>query len=240
MPENYGSCNRDCAAALRLNPKNVKAWYRAASACFALDKIDEAIDACQSGLKYEPHNTALKNLLSKTEQRRDHLAKLEHARREREERTRMEQATLQLALKNRKIMTRTTDRPPEMPEATIALEDPSDATSTLSFPVMFLYPVHAQTDFIKKFQENECLNDHLSYILPVPWDEAGEYTSTDVECYMETIEGGLIKAGKKLSLLKLLSSGKLEVTDGLVKVSVVPKNNAAEWIEDFKKRRGKP
>ena len=218
----------------------MKAWYRAASACFALDKIEEALDACQSGLRYESHNVALENLLSKIGQHKDHLARLEQKRREREERIQKEQTTLRLALKNRKITTRTTDKPPEMPEAAVALEDPLDATSTLSFPVMFLYPVHAQTDFIKKFQENECLNDHLSYILPVPWDEPSEYTSADVDCYMETIEGGLIKAGKKLSLLKLLSSGKLEVTDGLVKVSVVPKNKAAEWIEDFKKRRGKP
>jgi hypothetical protein len=217
----------------------VKAWYRAASACLALDKVEEALDACQSGLRYESRNTALKNLQTKIDHRKDHLIKVEQTRREREERTRTEQATLRLALKNRKIITRSTDRPPEMPEASIALEDPLDASSTLSFPVMFLYPVHAQTDFIKKFQEHESMDDHLSYIFPVPWDEDGVYTSSNVECYMETIEGGLIKAGKKLSLLKLLSSGKLEVTDGLVRVSVVPKGKAAEWIEDFKKRRGK-
>lgn len=217
----------------------MKAWYRAASACLALDKVEEALDACQSGLRYDSQNTALKNLQTKIDQRKEHLINLEQTRREREERTRAEQATLRLALKNRKIVTRSTDRPPEIPEASIALEDPLDASSMLCFPVMFLYPMHAQTDFIKKFQEDECLDDHLSYILPVPWDEDGEYTSSNVECYIETIEGGLIKAGKKLSLLKLLSSGKLEVTDGLVRVSVVPKSKAAEWIGDFKKRRGK-
>lgn len=217
----------------------MKAWYRAASACLALDKVEEALDACQSGLRYESWNTALKNLQTKIDHRKDHLIKLEQTKREREERTRTEQATLRLALKNRKVITRSTDRPPEMPEASIALEDPLDASSTLSFPVMFLYPVHAQTDFIKKFQEHESLDDHLSYIFPVPWDEDGVYRSGNVECYMETVEGGLIKAGKKLSLLKLLSSGKLEVTDGLVRVSVVPKSKAAGWIEDFKKRRGK-
>jgi tetratricopeptide (TPR) repeat protein len=205
--ENYGSCNRDCAAALRLNPRNVKAWYRAASSCLALDKIEEALDACDSGLRYDAHNIALQKLQTKIEHRRDHLAELERARREREERSRAEQATLRLALKNRKILTRTTDRPPEVPEASIALENPLDASSTLSFPVMLLYPVHAQTDFIKKFQEDESLDDHLSYILPVPWDETGDYTTGNVECYMETTEGGLIKAGKKLSLLKLLGSG---------------------------------
>lgn len=239
QPENYGSCNRDCAAALRLNPRNVKGWYRAALACLALEKIDESLDACQSGLRFDSQNIALQKLVLKVEQRRDHLAELERKRRERDERSRAEQATLRLALKNRNITTRTTERPPEVPEASMALENPLNASSTLSFPVMLLYPVHAQTDFIKQFQENESLEDHLSYILPMPWDEAGEYSLNNVKCYMETIEGGLIKAGKKLSLLKLLSSGKLEVTDGLVRVSVVPKDKAAEWIEEFKKRRGK-
>ena len=217
----------------------MKAWYRAALACLALDKIEEALDACQSGLKYDAQNIALQKLQTKIEDRRDYLNELEQTRREREERARAEQATLRLALKNRKIPTRTTDRPPEVPEAAIVLENPLDASSTLSFPVMLLYPVHAQTDFIKRFQEDESLGDHLSYILPVPWDEADDYRTANVECYMETIEGGLIKAGKKLSLSKLLSSGKLEVTDGLVRVSVVPENKAAEWIEEFKKRRAK-
>ena len=217
----------------------MKAWYRAASACFALDKVAEALDACQSGLKCEPQNTALKTLLAKVNNRADHLAEVEKKRKEQADQRRTEQATLRQALKSRDILTRTTDKPPEMPKAAITLEDTADPTSTLSFPVMLLYPVHAQTDFIKEFREIESLDDHLSYILPVPWDEKGEYTQTNVDCYMETLEGGLIKAGKKLSLLKLLTSRKLEVVDGLVKVMVVPKNQASQWIEDFKKRRGR-
>jgi hypothetical protein len=204
-----------------------------------LDKIPEALDACQSGLSYEASNTALKTLLKKIEERKDHLSGLEQIRRKREERQRLEQATLRHAIKERNIRTRTTERPPEVPEAAISLENPVDASSTLSFPVMLLYPVHAQTDFVKAFKEDESLTDHLSYILPLPWDTEKEYLPASVDCYIETIEGGLIKAGKKLSLLKLLSNGKLEVLDGLVRVSVVPRNRAAEWIEDFKKRKGK-
>ena len=222
-----------------MNPKNVKAWYRAACACLALDKVAEALDACQSGLSFDAQNTALKSFMTRIEQRRDHLAAVEKTRKEREERTRLEQATLRLALMNRKVLARRTDRPLEMPEAKVALDDPLDASSTLNIPVMILYPVHAQTDFIKQFQESESISEHLSYLLPVPWDQNNEYTTSNSECYIETIEGGLIKAGKKLSLLKLLSSGKLEVVDDLVRVMVVPKGKAAQWIEDFKTRRGK-
>lgn len=222
-----------------MNPKSVKAWYRAAAACLALDKIAEALDACQTGLQYESQSSALKALSKKIEERQKRLTELELERKQREDRARSEKATLRIALKDRKILTRTTNRPPEMPEAAIKLENPLDAASALSFPVMLLYPVHAQTDFIKEFQESESINEHLSYILPVPWDDENEYSIENVECYMETIEGGLIKAGKKLNLIKLLSSGKLEVVDGLVKVMVVPKDKVAQWIEDFKVRRGK-
>ena len=236
--ENYGACQRDCAAALRLNERNVKAWYRAASACLALDKIPEALDACQSGLEVEGSNKALKELLTKTEKRQQHLAQLEQVRKDREERTRWEQMALRVALKQRNILSRSTTTAPIMEDATIALADPVDAKSTLSFPVMFLYPLHAQSDFIKAFAEDETLRQHLEYILPMPWDTEHEYALSSVECYIETVQGGLIKAGKNLNLLKFLSSGKVEVVDGLVKINVVPKVKASQWIEYFKQRRG--
>lgn len=120
------------------------------------------------------------------------------------------------------------------------LEDVGDAASSLRFPVLFLYPLHAQTDFVKAVEEGESVGTHLEYLLPVPWDERGEYAGVEgVECYMETSVGGLIKVGKKLGLGKVLGSGKVEVVDGLVRVYVVPKARATEWIDEFKRRRGK-
>ena len=181
----------------------------------------------------------MKDLLTKTEKRQQYLAELERVRKEREERTRWEQMALRVALKQRNILSRTTTTAPIMEDATIALADPVDAKSMLSFPVMFLYPLHAQSDFIKAFTEDETLSQHLEYILPMPWDTDHEYALSSVECYMETVQGGLIKAGKNLTLLKFLGSGKVEVVDGLVKVNVVPKTKASHWIEEFKQRRGK-
>ena len=237
--ENYGQCKKDCAEALKLNHRNVKAWYRAASACLALDQIEAALDACNSGLQYDAQNTALRSLRTKIENRQAVLSAQEKEKQDRLSRARSEKGALAQAFKTRNITIRSTPTPPEIPESSIALSSPLDPTSTLSFPTMFLYPLHAQTDFIKAFAEDSSLAEHLEYILPLPWDESGEYRAEDVECYMETTEGGLIKAGKKLTLAKLLGSGKVEVLDGLVKVNVVPKARAGEWIADFKKRRGK-
>lgn len=222
---------------MRLNPQNVKAWYRSACACLALDKLPEANDACARGLEVDPSNKPLAALSEKIVKRAAHVAEAERQKREREERKRREQNTLQHALQARNIVTRTTEKAPEMEDAAIALTDPLDAASTLTLPVMLLYPLHGQTDLIKAFAEDESVGQHLTYIMPLPWDEEHEYTPEGVECYIETIAGGLIKAGKKMALLRILASGKVEIVDGLLRIHVLPKDKAAAWIESFKKTK---
>ncbi|KAI9678397.1 MAG: hypothetical protein M1822_008043 [Bathelium mastoideum] len=236
--KNYRSCNLDCAASLRLNPRNTKAWYRSASACLALDKVAEALDACNRGLGVEANNSALKLLLSKIQEREKHLVKLSRQRQEREEREKAEDRTLKLALKARNIPMKNTGKAPDMEDTKPKLKNPLDASSALSIPTILLYPLHLQTDFIKEFSEHVSLQEQLSYILPLPWDEKNEYTLESVDCYMETTSGGLIKVGKKVRMTKTLTSGKVEVIDNMLKIYVVLRARAQEWIDDFKQKRG--
>ncbi|ORY13264.1 TPR repeat protein-like protein [Clohesyomyces aquaticus] len=235
--KNYRSCIQDCASTLRLNPRNVKAFYRSAQACLSLDKTPEARDACARGLNIDSSNKALQTLSTKITTRQDYLDSVAKVRREREERVASEKATLQLALKSRSIPTRSTEAAPDLEDATVKLAEPMDPSSTLSFPVILLYPCHSQSDFVKAFSEKEKLQEHLDYIFPLPWDQEHEYTVEGVEVYMETAAGGLIKVGKKMALGKVLGSGKVEVVDGLVKMNVVPKGRASGWIEEFKQRK---
>jgi tetratricopeptide (TPR) repeat protein len=237
--ENYRSCIQDCAQTLRLNPANVKAFYRSGTACLALDKLAEAAWACDRGIALDPSNAPLKALQTKIATRKAYVESVEKTRKERETRIASERLTLQLALKARNILTRKTDVQPDLEDAELKLENPLDPSSTLTFPVILLYPTHSQSDFIKAFSEREKLGEHLDYIFPLPWDEKHEYTPEGVEAYMETSAGGLIKVGKKMTLGKVLGSGKPEVVDGLATISVVPKDRAAGWIEEFKKRKGK-
>ncbi|KAJ4991473.1 TPR repeat protein [Stagonosporopsis vannaccii] len=237
--QNYRSCINDCASTLRLNPSNIKAYYRSGSACLALDKLAEAKDACEFGLKLDPSNAPLKTLAEKIQKRSDYIAKVEADRRAREEKAASERATLDLALKARNVTVRTTtDEAPDLEDAKIQLENPLDPSSPLSYPCLLLYPADSQSDFVKAFNEHQTLPEHLEYIFPLPWDEENEYTIENVEAYMETAAGGLIKVGKKMALHKVLGSGKVVVSDGLVRISVVPKAKSAAWIEEFKKRRG--
>lgn len=234
--ENYGSCNRDCAATLKVNPANVKAWYRSASACLALDRIDEAKDACARGLEIDADNIALKTLSGKISKRETYLADLAKARKQREERERAENAAIQAALRGRNIPVRTTKAAPDMEDAVMSLETPTDPSSTLRIPAMLLYPLHEQTDFLKQFAEDESVGQHLQYIMPLPWDERQEYTPESVDCYVESLTGGLLKVGKKMALLRILNTGKVEIVDGLLRIYVVPTLKAAKWIETFKAR----
>lgn len=201
--------------------------------------MQEAAWACDRGLALDASNAPLKALKTKIDARKQYIDSVEKARREREEKAASERATMKLALRSRNILTRSTEKPPDLEDATVKLENSLDPSSTLAVPVILLYPMHSQSDFIKAFSEKEKLDEHLDYIFPLPWDEQHEYTIDNVESYMETAAGGLIKVGKKMSLGKVLGSGKPEIVDGLVTISVVPKDKAAGWIEEFKKRKGK-
>ncbi|KAI9672884.1 MAG: hypothetical protein M1829_004434 [Trizodia sp. TS-e1964] len=238
--QNYRSVTIDCAACLRLNPRNVKAWYRSGRALIALDKIPEAEDAVQSGLELEPLNTVLLELLEKIGARKSLLQSKQRRLTEQEERKHAEQEAVTAALKARNITTRTTAQQPEMEDARIFLAPDalSPASSQLHFPVVILYPLVLQSDFIKAFSEKDSISSHLPYLFPAPWDVKHEYNPDNVDAYIETITGGLVRSGKKISLATVLGRAMVEVVDSVVRVFIVPKKNATAWINDFKRRKG--
>lgn len=147
---------------------------------------------------------------------------------------------LEAALKARNVRVRGTRQAPNLEDASIRLSpDPLSPTSLLEFPVMLLYPMHNQSDLIKAWAEKDAITHHLSYILPLPWDTKNEYKQATVDCYMDTVSGGLMKVGKKLTLLEALANDKTEVVDGLVRIYVVPVSLAPRWIEEVKKKQGR-
>jgi hypothetical protein len=216
----------------------VKAYYRSTLALLALDKIPEAEDACARGLQLDPPNKALQAASTKILSRKSILDGIVAKKRAERERSQKEKLVLNVALRAREIKLRTTSQPPELEDAVIRLlPDPLSPESHLVFPCVFLYPMDAQSDFIKTFSETETIADHLDYIFPLPWDSRQDYATNSVDSYMETASGGLIKVGKKMTLLKVLSGGKVEVVDGLVRINIVPTSKAAKWIDEMKARK---
>lgn len=238
---NYRSCWLDCYAALRLNPRNLKAWYRSAKALLAVGRVEEADDACAGGLAVDASNGPLRAVA------RDIVARAEAARRKAaaEDGQRLEAARrlvgLRKALDARGIKVRQSARPPEMGDARLELveDGQQDGGGTLTFPAVLLYPAHYESDFIKAFSERESLMQHFAYVFPLPWDREGEYSANGVECFMETTSGGLVRVGKKVTLLKVLAMDNVEVVDGVVKIYVVPKAKAEGWVKEFKAGKAK-
>ena len=195
---------------------------------------------CYRGLQIDPSNTALKKLSEKVQARVKVKNEQDRSKKAEIVRLRREKATLYAAIKSRNINMRGTAKPPDMEDAEIHLTpDPLSPKSTLVFPVILLYPMHNQSDFIKVFAEKDPMIDHLTYIMPLPWDDKGEYSVDAVDCYMDTVTGGLVKVGKKKSLLEALSDQKTEVVDGLVRIHVVPSKLAPKWIEEVKRKKGR-
>jgi tetratricopeptide (TPR) repeat protein len=235
---NYRSCTIDCAAALRLNPRNIKALYRSARALLSVNKLAEADDACARGLEIDSSNKPLLALAQEIIK----AAEADAARRKRDEERlsneRRREVLLKTALQARGIRTRSTGKPPDMEDAKVKLSpDDLDPASALVFPTLLLYPCHLESDFIKAFNEQESLEQHFGYVFPLPWDRAGEYKPAGVECYVETASGGLVKVGRKVPLLKVLGTGNVEVVDDLLKIFVVPKARAEGWVKEFKEKK---
>lgn len=239
--ENYRSVWLDCMAALRLNPLNTKGYYRAAKALLAVDRIAEADDICARGLELEPSNKALVAAADEIIKRNEYLAnkkRLDDLRQANEQR---KKTVLAAALRARGIKLRTSPKPPDMEDAHIHLApDGLDPTSSLVVPVMLLYPLDYQSDFVKAFNEQDTLAIHFAYILPPPWDDKGRYAAAaGVQSFVENSKGGLLKVGKNLSLLKVLQGGNVEVVDEVVRIFVVPNAGAEGWVRQFKERKGK-
>ncbi|KAL1836169.1 hypothetical protein VTJ49DRAFT_5478 [Mycothermus thermophilus] len=238
---NFRSCTLDCAAALRLNPRNIKAFYRSAKALLAVERVREAEDACTRGLALDPNNKPLLALQADIAKATAVVTARQKVEDERASRERRKEALLKAALAARNIRTRSTGRAPDMEDARVKLSpDELDPASALVVPTLLLYPCHAESDFIKAFSERECLEQHFGYVFPLPWDRAGEYSgSAAVECFAETVSGGLVKVGKKVPLLKVLSGGNVEIVDDLLKIFVVPKGRVDGFIKGWKENKGK-
>ncbi|KAL9043464.1 MAG: hypothetical protein Q9214_003353 [Letrouitia sp. 1 TL-2023] len=266
--KNYRSTLNDTSHVLTFFPRNIKAYYRSALALLALHRLPEAHDICTRGIaltfpsspslpsssssttttateapRSSLHQAPFVALLSRiTAAQSDAEAKsLAHAARS--ARLIQEKRTLHAALLARGIKTRSTPKPPDLEDATVHLSpDPVDPSSELRFPVLFLYPLHGQSDFIKSVSEKEVLGVFWEEeILPLPWDERAEYRAKEVEMYAEKESSGtgMVKVGRKATVLGFLGDGKVEVVDGMVRMFVVPKTRAGEWVESMKVRAGK-
>ncbi|KAL1758742.1 hypothetical protein FB107DRAFT_271706 [Schizophyllum commune] len=241
--KNYGSVLRDCSKAITLNPRSAKAFYRSALALLALERAEDALDCCDRALAFDANNLAMKGL----RERAVKLIEQKEAKKRAQQQREMEKLLMQKALKARGLFL-SGDKSDAMPQW-----DPEDATkSSLLFPVFFLYPQHAQSDFIKEFHEDTPFSAHLEAMFPPQapppeWDKAGEYVTGNLNVYAMTRGKRLLKVGKNHTLRTVFEAARakegqprdgLELRDGCLSFVVLPKGEVEKkWIEDYKKAR---
>lgn len=241
--KNYRSCINNCKLALNLNPKNIKCYFRMGKAFFALDKLDESIEAVQFGLKVDSEAKALLGLLE-TISKRDNDRKAYKKKREQEEQRKKDlESFLSDALILRNVKNITTNQKSEfLNEAKIQLEDPLDFESQMIYPTIIMYPTTNEFDFVAETGELSSIQDILALVMnrPSEWfDMPGHknFSSKKLLAYMETEAGGLIKAGKKLNVHDILKKDtpRVPLFDGALKIYFVPKAESEDWISKWNK-----
>ncbi|KAM9895938.1 hypothetical protein OXX79_007769, partial [Metschnikowia pulcherrima] len=239
----YRKCIEDCKKALIIDESNVKACYRAGKAFFLVERFDEASQILQYGLSKDPENKAIKDTLSALTKK---VALIEETKRKKEQAeydAKLKETLLVNAVGLRNFHIIKSSRPAEFLEnASLRLEDPTDYESQLLFPAMVLYPTIDEFDFIAEISELSTANDILAIVLdrPQSWFEDPRhknFTLKTLECFMETISGGLVKVGKKAAINGALMAdqAKAPLFDNALRLYVVPKQESAEWLKTWSK-----
>ncbi|CAF4983073.1 unnamed protein product, partial [Rotaria sp. Silwood1] len=163
---NYRSALRDCVLSRKCKSDHLKAFIKGAEACMKLEKYKDVQIWCSTGLTKEKERDERK------QQGRERKQKSEH--------TKVLNAIRQRNIHLEEDPTIDIFNISTNPAGSCVQLNESD--QTLTFPVVFLYPEYAQTDYIKEFHENTKLIDQLSVMFEsrAPWDEEGKYTLNQI------------------------------------------------------------
>ncbi|XP_042525679.1 tetratricopeptide repeat protein 4 [Dipodomys spectabilis] len=191
---NFRSALSDVTAARKLKPSHLKAIIRGALCHLELKHFAEAVSWCDEGLQIDAKEKKLIEMRSKadklrrTEQRDVRKAKLK----EKKEQNQNEALLQAIKARNIKLIFEAADEDEDSVSSGLS-ENPYgarlslDGQGRLSWPVLFLYPEYAQSDFISAFHEDSRFIDHLMMMFgEMPsWDSERKYCPDHLEVYFE-------------------------------------------------------
>ncbi|KAJ2796680.1 HSP70/90 co-chaperone [Coemansia guatemalensis] len=238
--QNYGQVLRDCSEALRLKSKTPKALFRAAKACIALEKFEEAIECCKWGLGIDPDNKEMAKLQVQAQRAEEEHERKTKEREAREKAKATKRAILRQAVLIRSKLTfdpsQNTGKKNMYPWETDADQVELDLeTGHLLWPVVFLYPETKESDYVQKFDEAVTLHDMLAQVLHEPpyWDnqQNPKYRLDNVDTYFLTRPIGgqdheerLIKVDINSPLAAALDSPDYIIRNGIPSFVLLPRN----------------
>lgn len=226
---NFRSALNDVAAARKLKPSHLKAVIRGALCHLELKNFAEAVSWCDEGLQIDPKEKKLLEIrvkadkLKRTEQRDLRKAKLN------EKKEQLKNDALLQAIKTRGIRLAAEAAGEEDSDSEgagelyldgLGSENPCgarlsvDEQGRLSWPVLFLYPEHGQSDFISAFHEDSRFIDHLMVMFAETpsWDLEQKYRPEKLEVYFEDEDGAeLYQVPLQSALLPVLQHPRYRV-----------------------------
>lgn len=212
--KNWGYVRDSCQKAVDFDAHNVKAWYRMARAHAQLQRWEDAGNAIDNGLACpgEEENKDLKKLQKQLD------ARIQKARKQRQQRERARAERVARVKAVWKHCKQTNIKLGRVPLVTSVTDDEQDddeyaesrwhnhlphsgklpsagtVESGWTWPCMFLYPSHNQSDFVEHFGENEMLAARMAQMFPeiedsdetaIPWDYNNEFTCSSLAVYFE-------------------------------------------------------
>ncbi|GMF74912.1 unnamed protein product [[Candida] boidinii] len=196
--KNYRRCINDCKECLKIQPTNIKAFFRAAKAYFAIEKYDEAIEVLEYAVKIDNKNAAINTLLRTVKDKKRFLWETEQQKLKVEQQKEQIRQTLKAAIDARGMTILKTSKPSEIiKETELHLENENDIESQLIFPAVIMYPTTDEFDFVAEVSELTTPYELMELVLDRP-DEYFEdprhvnFKPKRLEAYMETESGGSI------------------------------------------------
>ncbi|CAK6441111.1 unnamed protein product [Pipistrellus nathusii] len=219
---NFRSALNDVTAARKLKPCHLKAIVRGALCHLELKNFAEAVNWCDEGLQIDAKEKKLLEMrikadrLKRTQQRDIRKAKLK----EKKEQNQNEALLQAIKARNIKLVSEAASEDEDSASEGLSalldglsLENPYgtrlsiDDQGRLSWPVLFLYPEYAQSDFISAFHEDSRFIDHLIVMFgeTPSWDLEQKYCPDNLEVYFEDEDRAeLYRVPPKSTLLQVL------------------------------------
>jgi tetratricopeptide (TPR) repeat protein len=184
---NFGNALLDAKDAVRFDPVNIKAHYRAAKSALNLRKYDECRKLCLAGFDVDPDNPELSSIQKDADKRQLETEAAEKAEQERQYNIRAPARKIADALLSRgwkigRPQFGVGDRKP-------FLDILEGNEEEVRWPVLLFYPeASMQNDAIESFGEYDLISAHLDVMFdpeapPLEWDTDRQYTRDNIEVY---------------------------------------------------------
>lgn len=179
---NFRKALEDAQVSVKLDPANVKAWFRAAKSAYGLDKFDECVAFCLGGLKLEGGNRELQALLKTAT--KGVAKRAEQIQRDDASRADVESFMKEITKRQLEYGPPTMGTGEHMPAF-------AEDGETMTHWTLFVYPEFMSTDVIERFNELSSFADQLDSMFaddapPLSWDSDGAYTRDRLELYYQS------------------------------------------------------